>query len=270
MRDNGQNAETTRIRRPAAWESYVATAIGADHIRAGMPNQDCAAASRLEVADGGLVVAVADGHGHTRHFRSDRGSKLAVAAAMSVAKDWTADQPSRASVQAASAGKLVAEVVAAWRAMVAADLAEDPITGSRLAALPPDDPAEIPYGATLLLAVLLPEVAVLAQIGDGELLLVLPDGRHLLPVPTDSRLDGTRTTSLCQPDAISAFRVGLVNLVKTPVYAVLAATDGYGNAQADARWQQVLCADLVRLGSENGSDWIGGQRLGHDLCLVAG
>ena len=255
---------TLLIDRPASWEAYLASAIGADHVRAGTPNQDAIAATKFEFPDapGLLAFAVADGHGHARHFRSDRGSKLGVKAGVSAARAWARQLPAGAPVSQAAASQLVTDVVSTWRELVAADLAEDPLTEAQLATLPPGDPAEIPYGATLLLGVLMPDVAVLAQIGDGEMLLVLPDGRYLTPIPTDSRLDGTQTTSLCQPDAVSAFRVALVNLVKTKIFAVFAATDGYGNAQAEVDWQEGVAADLVRMGHEYGLEWIGSQLSG--------
>lgn len=258
------NDATVLADHPASWETYLASAVGADHVRAGMPNQDAIAATKFEFPDapGLLVFAVADGHGHARHFRSDRGSKLGVKAGVSAARSWAQKLPAGAPISQAAVSELVTDVVTTWRELVAADLTQDPLSEAQRATVLPDDPAEIPYGATLLLGALRPDVAVLAQIGDGEILLVLPDGRHLAPVPADSRLDGTSTTSLCQPDATSAFRAAVVNLARTEVFAVLAATDGYGNAQADADWQQAVAADLVRMGSERGLEWIGGQLSG--------
>lgn len=258
---NRDSDATLLIDRPASWETYLASAIGADHVRAGMLNQDAIAATKFEFPDapGLLAFAVADGHGHARHFRSDRGSKLGVKAAVSAARSWAQNLPASAPVSQAAVSQLVADVVSTWRELVAADLARDPLSEAQLATVMPGDPAEIPYGATLLLGVLWPDAAVLAQIGDGDMLLILPDGRHLTPIPTDNRLDGTQTTSLCQPDAVAAFRVALVNLARTQVFAVFAATDGYGNAQAEIDWHEGVAADLVRMGSEYGLEWIGGQ-----------
>lgn len=262
-RDSGSDS-TIVIGRPASWETYLTSATGADHVRAGMPNQDAIAATKFESPGRPslLTFAVADGHGHARHFRSDRGSKLAVAAAVSAARAWADTLSTGPAVTQSLASRLVSDVVADWRELVAADLASDPLGDAELAGLLPGEPAEIPYGATLLLGVLRPDVAVLAQIGDGEILLVLPDGRHVAPIPADSRLDGTRTTSLCQVDAVSAFRIAVINLAKTQVFAVFAATDGYGNAQAEADWQEGVAADLVAMGSERGLEWIGGQLSG--------
>jgi hypothetical protein len=271
MADPGYEAETTAVNgSPSHWATYVASAIGADHQRAGTRNQDAVTARRFEFrsAPGMVAFAVADGHGHSRHFRSGRGSKMAVTAAMATAKDWARTVPAGAHIPSESASELVTDLIARWRQMVAADLAGDPVTGDQRAALVPGDPPEIPYGSTLLVGMLRSDVAVLAQIGDGEMVMVLPDGRYLTPIPADSRLDGTQTTSLCQPDAESAFRVALVNLVKTPMFAVLATTDGYSNAQADPNWQQALALDLARLADQHGNDWIGDQ-LGHWVTLCA-
>lgn len=271
MADQGFDGSTTAANvSTSQWTTYVASAIGADHVRAGTKNQDAVTARRFEFrnAPGMVAFAVADGHGHSRHFRSGRGSKMAVTAAMATAKEWAQSIPTGAHIPSEQASGLVTTLVARWREMVAADLAGDPITGEQQAALLPGDPPEIPYGSTLLLGMLRADVAVLAQIGDGEMVMVLPDGRHLTPIPTDSRLDGTQTTSLCQPDAESAFRVALVNLVKTPVFAVLGTTDGYSNAQADPNWHQTLALDLVKLAERHGNDWIG-EQLSHWVTLCA-
>ncbi len=260
MAGHGLGSGTARAAGDAdSWEIYSASAIGADHVRARMPNQDGVRTERLDRADGSSlpVFAVADGHGHIRHFRSDRGSRFAVTAACSVAGEWAAALPAGEAPAAAAASRLVSQIVVRWRELVAGDLASDPITAVEAVAVMPDDPPEIPYGSTLLIGVLTPQVAVLGQIGDGEIVLVLPDGRELSPVPTDSRLDGTATTSLCQPDAVSSFRVALVPLTRTPVFGVFASTDGYSNAQAEANWRQSLAADLVHLASTNGTAWIG-------------
>jgi hypothetical protein len=88
---------------------------------------------------------------------------------------------------------------------------------------------------------------------------VRPDGRWASPVPGDSRLDGTHTTSLCQADAAASFRTGFVQLAARPLYAALLATDGYGNAQAEDRWQTGVAADLVRFGLEHDQDWFSSQ-----------
>ncbi len=263
MSANGHEGRTKPAAGPPgpAWVAHTASAMGADHVRTGIPNQDSVATERFDVPGAGrvLVLAVADGHGHSRHFRSDRGSRMAVAAAVAAARQFAPDFAITPRPGREAATRLVSDVVARWRALVAADLAADPITAAQAETLYPDDPPEIPYGSTLLVAVVGQHATVLAQIGDGDMFLVLRDGRLETPVPSDTSLDGTQTTSMCQPDAVSAFRVALVSLAITPVFAVFAATDGYGNAQAHENWRLRWARDLVSLGDEHGTGWIGSQ-----------
>jgi hypothetical protein len=98
---------------------------------------------------------------------------------------------------------------------------------------------------------------VCAQIGDGDMLAVRPDGGSFSPVAGDDRLDGRRTTSLCQPDALGSFRTGAHDLRQVPLAALLLATDGYGNAQADEPWQPSVGRDLAELAACHDRHWFG-------------
>jgi len=57
------------------WQVITGSARGAAHRASGLPNQDAVAS---QDGPGGVVVAIADGHGHIRHFRSADGAALAV------------------------------------------------------------------------------------------------------------------------------------------------------------------------------------------------
>jgi Protein phosphatase 2C len=113
----------------------------------------------------------------------------------------------------------------------------------------------IPYGSTLLVVVITGRWLVCAQIGDGDMLAVRPDGSSFSPVAGDDRLDGRRTTSLCQPDALASFRTGAHDLRQVPLAALLLATDGYGNAQADEPWQPSVARDLAELAARHDHRW---------------
>ena len=55
---------------------------GEQHILAGLPCQDRAAAIETLTANGSAtIISVADGHGHQTHFRSHIGAELAIKAA---------------------------------------------------------------------------------------------------------------------------------------------------------------------------------------------
>ncbi len=227
-----------------------------------MPNQDAVGSKITGMPHNGpvLVTAVADGHGGAPHYRSDRGAQLAVSEGLAAAADWLAAMPpGPAAAKADAASALVPDIVARWDAAVAADIAAHPLTETETEHSAGASPlSSIAYGTTLLLSIISAGCAVLVQIGDGDILAVRPDGRCLRPVPEDSNLDGRRTTSLCQPGAAASFRVGVVDLVSCPLFAVLVATDGFGNSQAAERWQPRVAADLVGLGLEHGLDWLGG------------
>ena len=241
----------------ATWQVITGSARGAAHRASGQPNQDAVASQ-----DGpGVVVAIADGHGHIRHFRSADGAALAVdvacrAASQAVAglaADTTGDKEAERAGQ-----ELARAVVSGWRSAVAAQLEARPYTVEEQFILDRSaDTPVVPYGSTLLVAVIAAQWLVCAQIGDGDMLAVRPDGSSFAPVPGDDRLDGRRTTSLCQPDALASFRTGVHDLRQVPLAALLLATDGYGNAQADEPWPPSVGRDLAELAACCDRHWFG-------------
>jgi hypothetical protein len=150
---------------------------------------------------------------------------------------------------------LVPRLVQRWREEVLADLEEEPPEPGEAVASGAGDPA-VAYGTTLVAALVAGDWLGLCQIGDGDAVVVGADGAADAPVPHDPRLDGQRTTSLCQPDAAGAFRVAVRDLRRHPVAAVMLATDGFGNAQSDEEWQAPVASDILRLAREHGAPWV--------------
>src|SRR5690349_2144714 len=62
------------------WRIIGETVRGASHLRAGTPNQDAILQVRESSVGLPIILSVSDGHGSDKCFRSDRGSRLAVAA----------------------------------------------------------------------------------------------------------------------------------------------------------------------------------------------
>jgi hypothetical protein len=239
--------------RLATWHVVVGSARGAAHHASGLPNQD--AVARREGSDGTVAVAIADGHGHVRHFRSADGSALAVDAACRAASRTAARLTEEKGSESAMAD-MVEAIVADRRCAVAAQIAERPYTAEEQSALDlAGDGPEIPYGSTVLVAVTAWPWLVCAQIGDGDMLGVCSDGGLFYPVAHDDRLDGHRTTSLCQPDAVASFRTGAYDLREVPLAALLLATDGYGNAQTEEPWQPGVGRDLAEFAVEHDHLW---------------
>ena len=163
-------------------------------------------------------------------------------------------------VEAAVRSELPQTVLREWRAAVAEHLTAHPYTAAEQAALDTaGDGPEIPYGSTLLLAATWSHWLACAQIGDGDMLAVCPDGRSFAPVPPGALPAGPRTTSLCQPDALDAFRVGVRDLDQEEILALLLATDGYGNSQVADPWQPEFGRDLAKLAAERDHHWFARQ-----------
>jgi hypothetical protein len=229
------------------WQAVTATERGAAHRGAGLPNQD--AVEVVPLGTGGMVAAVADGHGHSRHFRSARGAQLAVSIACQAARDLAGAPgglPAAAEATAELRRVLVPAVVGQWREAVHRDVAADPFTSAEEAVRRGDD-VTIPYGTTLLVAIGAADRLLLAQIGDGDIVCIRRDGTALSAVPGDPLLDGRHTTSLCSVGAADSFRVAAADLASTPLLGALLATDGYSNAQVAQVWESVVSAGLAGL-----------------------
>jgi hypothetical protein len=247
----------TNKHSPAPWRVIIGTARGITHEVRHIPNQDDAG-SRAVGQGGGVVAAVADGHGAGRHFRSSTGSLLAVRAALGVVDELAAEVSDQWN--AATAGtlrdRLPQAVVTRWRDLVTRHHAGHPYSPAEQAALDESgDGPEIPYGSTLLVALIAGGWLVCAQIGDGDMLAVRPDGGAWSPVSGDERLDGYHTTSLCQRGAVDYFRTAAHELRTQPLLALLLGTDGYGNAQVADPWQPAVARDMAELAARHDHRW---------------
>ena len=184
------------------------TARGAAHVARGLANQDSVESQVID-AVGGTVVAVADGHGHDRHFRSATGSRLATRTACAVVAGLAGETPAsavdRRSWPARCATRLPQAIVDEWRAAVAARHRRASVHGRRSSARSSaaGDGPEIPYGSTLLVALSpragwsAPRSATVTWSRSGR------TGRRGLRSAGDDLLDGHRTTSLCQSGAVA-------------------------------------------------------------------
>jgi hypothetical protein len=263
----------TRPDRPAGWLVLTASERGAAHVAVKTPNQDSVAVERAGAS--GVVAAVADGHGHSRHLRSAKGSQLAVSIGCRVGQEFAdkleadhMDEPAMAPADTQeraelitdlASGFLVPAIVARWRQAVIADVEADPFTDAEQDKRRHGDDPTIAYGSTLLLCIALADWLVLAQIGDGDVVGVSMDGTATMPVPADPQLDGLATTSLCGQDATLDFRIAVINTARTPLLAALMATDGYGNAQVFEQWPSSFSKDLAWLLREHDMRWLASQ-----------
>ncbi|WP_159029919.1 PP2C family serine/threonine-protein phosphatase [Streptomyces marincola] len=192
---------------------------------------------------GAVVLAVADGHGAARHFRSDLGSRWATEEFAVCARHFLArahgdaaggrgrqavGAPAGLPVLRELARDLPRRLVHGWRQRVARHEASSPAHGRG-----GQPPAFDVYGSTVLGAVLTPELLVCWQLGDGDVTLVWEDGPPHAPLYAGQDL-GDETESLCQPEAWPRVRVHWQPLTGGgPPPAVLLSTDGLSKSFAD-------------------------------------
>lgn len=225
------------------WRALGQSVRGASHVRAAMPNQDAWRCLPASAEGSGLIVAVSDGHGSARSFRSHIGSSEAADVAAWVLQDLMDGQPdplNLSAIKRTAEERLPREIVRRWEEKVAQDRAEHPFTAEELAVVAqkhsPKAVEEIKanprlaYGATLLVVLATPSFILYLQLGDGDILTISESGEVTRPMPEDTRLFANQTTSLCIPDAWRDFRIRFQALTGEPPALILLSTDGYANS----------------------------------------
>lgn len=233
------------------WRILGKSIRGAAHLRNGLPNQD---SLRIR-ATAPWVLALADGHGSERCFRSDRGARYAAELALelggtfdatlspSILKDWVENDLPR-------------QIVQRWCEKVDSHIAAKPFSKAqkkllKLAETHPER-ARLAYGTTLLLVVVTQDFIFYLQLGDGDILTVSSAGEVSRALPKDGRLLGNETTSLCMAQAWREMRTVFQVLAHEPPALILAATDGYANSFRDEASFQRVGSDLLHLIRQDG------------------
>ena len=226
------------------WQTIKASVRGASHCRSGLPNQDAVRVTRCR-DDRGLCLALADGHGSAKSFRSQRGARLAVIVAQQVCGQlFNLDNPSQ--IKRWAEDRMPHELVRRWREHVDKLLLRQPFTPQELASLDAVSRRQVEaqpylaYGSTLLAAVVAPAFILYLQLGDGDILTVSTQGNIERPMPRDDRLIANETTSLCSDKAWNEVRISFQTLAGAPPALILVSSDGYANSYRDeASFQQV-------------------------------
>jgi hypothetical protein len=251
---------------PLQWRVVAATTRGASHCRLGRPNQDAVAWYQTEGDFPFIAVAISDGHGSNKCFRSDMGSRLAVSVAVRELEGFARRQPSADMADIKDRSKeLARQIVVAWQAGVRDALVANPLTSEELSTLEGQDGCQsrsvleenplVAYGATIICALLVPSFIAFLQLGDGDILSVAQSGDVTRPMASDPRLFANETTSLCLPEAWKAMRVECLALSSAPAM-VLLSTDGYANSfKQDADFLKVG-VDLLDVARVQGLDCI--------------
>jgi hypothetical protein len=259
------------------WAVIQESVRGASHLRSGLPNQDAITYRAGTDGEPPIVLAVSDGHGSPKTFRSDIGARLAVeTAADTVLKFLSAMGSSPASVIKAAAERLLAtEILRDWRRAVSEHLLANPFSAAELdqleqtagvsarEAVQKELPHFLAYGATLLVVGVGADFMIFLQIGDGDMLVVRDDVREVQsPIDPDPALMANETTSLCMASAHKRFRSRFQFLQGSAPALIIASTDGYSNSFATQDDFQRVGLDLLGMIESDGLDTVAGGLAG--------
>lgn len=237
----------------AVWAVVASSVRGASHVKDDKPNQDALCWRSITASGSRVIVALADGHGSSRFFRSQTGSQFAVSVATTLLEQFLRELPSpfdASLCKRAAETHLPEMIVQAWREAVDKHLAHNPFHQDELAAVEQaDGPAQrdrvirkpiSAYGTTLL-AIAIHELFILGvHIGDGEIMAVMGNGDVTSIVKDDPSNFANETASLSSDEPQGLFRVAYHHLAGRPPVALMLTTDGYVNAFESSAFPGVL------------------------------
>lgn len=226
------------------WRILGKSVLGASHKRSGLPNQDAILWKQNPKKGVPLILAIADGHGSEKYFRSELGAQFAVQAAEQEMQSFLRTVANHAiSTIEDLAEQLPRNIVGRWNSLVEDHWQENPFVGKEWQWLTKRENAKarreisdnytIPYGATLLTVVVTETFILYLQLGDGDILTISTAGRPDVPIPEDKRNLANETTSLCTPDAARNFRTHFQKLARRRPALIMVSTDGYSNCFRD-------------------------------------
>jgi serine/threonine protein phosphatase PrpC len=248
--------------------------IGAAHQRQGRPCQDASLGCSLSWGGSTLaLMAVADGHGGTRYWRSDVGSRLACLVAREAVEAALPRTP--LSDQKLWGEQLQQALPAAiwqrWLNAVQADWQRQREAGTQPF-------SALTYGCTLGLVLMAPDWWGCTGVGDWDLVGVDGNRKAVLLSQEEEHGGGAEATaSLCQQQAAELFspRAQLHSLTSTSsLQALVLSTDGVRKSCATDADFLSLCSQVVALQQsgelEEGLKHITAAGSGDDVSLAIG
>ncbi|MGB7788476.1 protein phosphatase 2C domain-containing protein [Methanoregula sp.] len=215
---------------PGLGWAFGSSRTGASHLRSDRPCEDAFALwSGTSGAIPCIAAAIADGHGDFRHDQSRAGAALAVHAAIDELVSFHrihGETASRVILRSEFRADFPRRATRRWREAVLGDAQRRQID-----ILPQDGSRSgdfSRYGTTLIAAMVLADTILIGQIGDGDVVLVRPDGTLDTPIPADTTLMGAETRSLSSRDAHLLWRTATLDRGAGGV--LIAATDGVSDS----------------------------------------
>lgn len=206
------------LKAMAGFYSYSYTTLGGSHKKRNKPCQD---SSSDYTCDEFAIIAVSDGHGSSKHFRSDIGAKLATKAGIEEVRKLIENDFNLANFKE-NADKIIKDLIGAvykrWIDDISNHMTENPFTEEEIpkdldkstrekffGTLYPNYYISA-YGATLMLGLMADEYYFAFHIGDGKAVFLYEDGKIDQSIPWDEACYINVTTSLSDSNAVDNFR----------------------------------------------------------------
>jgi serine/threonine protein phosphatase PrpC len=233
-----------------SYKAFAVTVQGSSHIKSGTVCQD---ASDWFHDESVSIAVVADGHGDSNCFRSDRGSTYAVKCAIKGIKEFVKDHeskfkpgfgkkpdlPSHREFEKLIREKLIRQTVASWNMLVMEDHKKNHFTEQELEKVSDKyrkryengESFNKAYGTSLIAAAITPWYCFGFHIGDGRFSVLYQDSGGGQPVPWDPKCYLNVTTSICDDDILDRGEEGVRTFLslhseKAPPVAFFLCSDG--------------------------------------------
>ncbi|MDE6780983.1 MAG: protein phosphatase 2C domain-containing protein [Ruminococcus sp.] len=211
------------------FNGFCHTVIGASHITSGTVCQD---SSVFRTYENYGIAIVADGHGSKKHFRSDKGSEMAVKAALDTVEEFYKDpdafEESFLNDPDNIIKKIEKNIISRWNRLVIHHYTHNPYTDKEKEPFTEKEfrriKVESVYGTTLIVAVMGRKFTFGTQIGDGSLVQICDDAAAEMPIGYEESAPANITASMCNSQAINYFN-SFYNIDEKPI-AVFVSTDG--------------------------------------------
>lgn len=202
------------------------TVIGDSHIRRQIVCQD---SSGTYVGEDFGIAVVADGHGSSKHFRSDVGARIAVKISIELLKKYMRQSDFRNQFLMHPdfiLQQMEKQVLMKWREAVEEYHKENPLTEEEEKKATTEDGRHLKvatiYGSTVLIAVIADGFSYGMLLGDGGFVVLSEKNELFIPVE-DPNSHANYTSSLCNTNAVHYFQHWYSEEV--PV-AMFVSTDG--------------------------------------------
>jgi serine/threonine protein phosphatase PrpC len=253
------------------WRTIQQSVRGASHKRLQLPNQDAIGAWQPQDDLAPVVMAVSDGHGSAKSFRSDVGAQLAAEVTLAICRDFLerVGDSAPSVVKQFAEQQLPSRLVACWKQKVDEHFRDKPFSDAELDRLEGEAGPTArrtamaegkhltAYGATLLVVMVTDSFVVYLQLGDGDIVTVSEStGDASWVLPRDVELIANETYSLCLDNAVSSFRIRFQRISDSLPSLFLVATDGYVNSFEDESGFLKAGSDILELLHTQGIDGV--------------